>query len=582
MAELPKILAEPLAAGERTLVLTGNLNDFEMVNHELVYRPSYYLSSLHSASYIILSFAKATPPKIYRFDEIGAERKRVVETYLKQLELYPLPRGAELDDPDKLRIFLSKLRRLLLASHPELSFVLHLDYLEHLCGGQQTGMDSPDQVVMIEFLHSLSISPALRKAGQNLIMAYLYDGQLPVKLKDFFEIELPFPDHEQTADFIDYVTSRDGYAKLAPDLSDERVRALVRGLPLKSSERMFRHAFAQGRPLEGAAVIKQKGESTIKISENTLSPMEAGDLTSFEQIHGMRVATGVLAMYADRLKSGRPPGRSIALIGPPGTCKTLMIYLTAVRAGGYNCLKFEVIKDPLVGESERKVRKACSLAIASAPVILGIDEIDKALPSNQNGTLDGGVSSDQLAQLQYFLARPDLPKLGVFIIATSNAPQNLSTAIQDRFLFLPVLGCDLSEIPGLLRSFVQRLDAKIVDDDQKLLLAASESLYARSVRPRQMFEVVRHCVNMNGPKLKCADIAVMADDYSGQTDPLGVQAAILQSVRMCSFRSWLPWAGNPNYHLPSFLQDIVDLKHNLVDHERLNRKLTELSPYANL
>jgi hypothetical protein len=581
MNQLPKILAEPLAAGERTIIFTGNLDDYEMVDQRPVYRPAYYIESMYTAGKIILSFAKATPPKIYRHQDLKAERKQAVEAYLNKLKLFPLPRGAELEEPEKLRDFISRLRRLLVTPSPaHLSFVLHLDYIEHLVGCGQSGMEMPDQVIMLEFLHSLSISPALKKnPSQNAIICYQYEGSVPTKLKDFFEIELAFPDHEQTAGFIEYVANRNGYADLAPGFSKARLQAIIRGLPLKSPDRMFRHAAAQNKPLEVAVVIKQKAESIIKISDNTLSVMESSELTDFSQIIGMQVATSVLALYADRLRADKPPGRSICLIGQPGTAKTLLIYLTALRAG-YNCLKFELTKNPLVGESERRIREACKLTIAAAPTILGIDEIDKALPNEHQGIADGGVSGDQLAQLQYFLARDDLPKLGVFIIATSNVPQNLGTALQDRFLYLPVLGVIPTEIPQLLRSYVKRLDAKIVDDDETLLLEAGNYLYMAS--PRQMLNVIRHCVNLNGLELKCADIAAAAADYIGQSDPIGVQVAILQSVSMCSFRSWLPWAGNPNYPLPNCLQGIVDVKENTVDHIKLNEKLKELMAYARL
>lgn len=583
MSRLPSVIAIPFAAGERAVIFRGNLDDYIMVKDTLVYRLSSLKDSIYMASKVLLVTAKATPPKIYRYQDFSAERKQAVEKYLKQLKLFPLPRSAELEEPNKLREFISRLYRLLVTPAPAgLSFVLLLDYVEHLVGPGQPGMETPDQVIWLEFLHSLSISPALRKnPSQNAVICYQYDGPIPSKLKDFYEIELPFPDHEQTAAFIKHVANRNGYANLASDLPAIRLQRIVRGLPLKSIDRMFRHAAAQGKPLEMEVVISQKADSFIKVSDNTLSFMEANELTSFDQVIGMVVAKRVLAMYADLLVAGRAPGRALALIGPPGTCKTVLISLTAKRAG-YNCVKFEQTKDPFVGRSEEKLRKALRLLLACAPVIPAIDEVDKALPNENQGVADGGVSSDQLAQLQYFLARDDLPQLGVFIMATSNAPQRLGTALQDRFLFLPVLGVIPTEIPELLRCYVKRLDARIVDDEQALLQEAGEYLYARSASPRQMLDVIRQCKNLNGPELKCADILAAAADYSGLIDPAGVQAAILQSVRMCSFRSWLPWAGNPNYPLPPCLEGIVEVENNTVNYEKLNEKLTELMPYAQL
>lgn len=581
MSKLPAIFEKPLAAGERALVLTGNLNDFLMVDGELVYQPSYYLGTLYNEGYVIITLSKSIQPKIYRFDDLPSERKQVIEKILKDFKLYPLPNGAELEEPEKLRNFLTKLRRLLLTDHGELAFVLHLDYVEHLTGGEEQGPPQPDEVIMREFLHSLSISPGLRKAGRNAIVAYLYDGGIPGKLKDFYVIELPFPDKAQTSEFLRFVTQRQDYAALGGNLTPAQLQTILRGLPLKNVERMFRHAKAAGQALNASDVVKAKGEGIVKISEGALSLEEAGELSSFEQVIGMRVVKQVLAAMAELLRQGRPTGRGLCLVGPPGTCKTVLIVLVAQLAG-YNCLKLAQTKDPFVGRSEFLLRLAISLIVACAPTVLFIDEIDKAIPGPEQGVADGGVSSDQLAQLQQFLARDDLRHKGVFVMATSNAPQNLGTALQDRFVFLPVLGVIPNEIPDLLRSFVPRLKGKLLDDDEGFLLQAGESLYEQGASPRQMLDVVQHGLNGKKPEIKCSDILAAADDFSGQTDPVGVQAAILQSVRMCSFRSWYPWAGDPHYPLPPCLEDVVDLKTNRVDYEKLDQRLRELMPYAQL
>lgn len=579
MDNLPEILAEPRRALENCLIVHGNLNDFEMVDNELRYRPAYYLNAIFRAGDVILSLSKSMEPKIYRFDDFPEETKKIIEAHLRRFKLFPLPQDTDLDDPQKLRIFLTKLRRVLLEAHPDLSFWLHLGYGENLYGNQP-GMEAPEQLIMLEFLHSM-LSPAFRKAKGNMILIYHYDGAIPEKLKHYQQIEIPFPDKTQTRALIDFVSKRKEYAALAPDLSRERLGAIVPGLPLRTTERMFRLAAAQGKALGLAAVIKEKRESTIRESENILAPMDGGELTSFDQVIGVPVPKGVLARFADSMKAGRVPSKPICLVGPAGTCKTLLIYLCSVRASA-NCMTFELTKGGIIGDSERRIRKGEKLAIAAAPTVLGFDEIDKVVPNNQDGSLDGNVSNDQLARLQFFLAREDLPELGVFVMATSNRPNALGTALQDRFLYLPVLGPTPNEIPELLRSFVQRRKAKIVDDNEGLLLEAGELFYQRSTSPRQMYSVIREIVSLNGPELTCKDIAAGADDYIGETDPLGTQLAILQSVSKCSFRSWLPWAGNQKYPLPSFLKDFVDLENNMVDKIALNKKIQELSPFANL
>lgn len=580
MSNLPELLKIPIVARELALLVSGNMQDYLMVGDEPKYIPVYLLTELRNASYDIISFAKGAPPNIHGLKQMPVERQKALVASLQKAGLHPLPDGGELEEPQKLRSFLNKLRRWLLTPASDFRRLLHIDYIEHLTGNGQAGMETPEEIILLEFLHSLAISPALKKSG-NVVLLYLYDGDVPPKLQDYYQIEVPYPAAKQTEMFIQYLLKRDGYAKLASELTIERLAELVKGLPLKSTERMFRHAAARSEQITQSMAVHEKGKIIIKISENTLSMVESGELVSFDDVIGMRVVKRVLAQLADLLYSGRPAARGLMLVGPPGTCKTVLVYLTAQRAQ-MNCLKFEQIKDALVGRSEYLVRKALSLIIASAPTMVLLDEIDKMIPGQQQGVADGGVSSDQLAQFLQFMARDDLRHKRVVFCATSNSPQNLSTALQDRFTILPVLGVIPDEIPELLDSYVKRLNAKKIDDDRTLLRRAGEILYTAGASARQMLDVIQHCVNFKGRELSCADIVEGCQDFSGQTDPAGVSAAILQSIAMCSFRSWYAWADNPDYPLPACLQGVVDVKNNTVDHAKLNQRLQEVMPYAQL
>ena len=74
--------------------------------------------------------------------------------------------------------------------------------------------------------------------------------------------------------------------------------------------------------------------------------------------------------------------------------------------------------DKFVGESEKKLRKGLELAQKMAPVVLWIDEIEKAFASaSSGGDADAGLSQRLLATLLTWMQDRES---GVFLAATSN------------------------------------------------------------------------------------------------------------------------------------------------------------------
>src|SRR5262249_40961712 len=102
-----------------------------------------------------------------------------------------------------------------------------------------------------------------------------------------------------------------------------------------------------------------------------------------------------------------------------------------------------------VGESEQRFDAALTTAVAMAPAVLWIDEIEKAFAS---GGEDGGVSEHILGTfLRWLQDRPP----GVFVVATANDVTRLPPELTRKgrfddvfFVDLPASG-DRAEILGL-------------------------------------------------------------------------------------------------------------------------------------
>jgi SpoVK/Ycf46/Vps4 family AAA+-type ATPase len=133
---------------------------------------------------------------------------------------------------------------------------------------------------------------------------------------------------------------------------------------------------------------------------------------------------------------GLPAPKGIALIGIPGTGKSL----TAKMIGGLwrlPLLRLDVgaLYGSLLGESEERARQALRLAETTAPSLLWIDELDKALAHGSN---DSGTSTRLFGTILTWMQEKTAP---VFVVATANniaslPPELLRKGRFDEIFFL--------------------------------------------------------------------------------------------------------------------------------------------------
>ena len=113
-----------------------------------------------------------------------------------------------------------------------------------------------------------------------------------------------------------------------------------------------------------------------------------------------------------------PAPRGILLVGVQGCGKSLAAKVIA-HDWQIPLLKLDAgsLFDKYIGESERNFRKATALAESVAPVVLWIDEMEKAFPSGGGEDADGGTSRRLLGGfLTWLQEKPD----GVFVVGTAN------------------------------------------------------------------------------------------------------------------------------------------------------------------
>ena len=133
--------------------------------------------------------------------------------------------------------------------------------------------------------------------------------------------------------------------------------------------------------------------------------------------------------------------RGVLLLGVPGCGKSLSAKAVA-KEWGLPLLKFDTanLYNKYIGESEKNFKRAIRAAERMSPVVLWIDELEKAFASG--GTEDGGVSQRILGS---FLSWMQDRKGEVFIVATANDIERLPPEFLRKGRFDEIFFVDLPD-----------------------------------------------------------------------------------------------------------------------------------------
>jgi len=134
--------------------------------------------------------------------------------------------------------------------------------------------------------------------------------------------------------------------------------------------------------------------------------------------------------------------RGVLLLGVPGCGKSLCAKAVATE-WGLPLLKFDTsnLYNKFIGESEKNFKRAIRAAERMAPVVLWIDEMEKAFAVG--GTEDGGVSQRILGT---FLNWMQDRRSEVFIVATANEIEKLPPEFLRKGRFDEIFFVDLPDL----------------------------------------------------------------------------------------------------------------------------------------
>jgi AAA+ superfamily predicted ATPase len=228
---------------------------------------------------------------------------------------------------------------------------------------------------------------------------------------------------------------------------DQLARNLA-GLSKEEAMRALRMCILTRRRVDTAlldAVLDAK--RTALRSEGLLESVRRDN--SFGDVAGLKrlrdwIAKRKSALTPEGQRFGLEPPKGILITGVQGCGKSLAARSVAGE-WGFELARLDAgaLYDKFVGESEKKLHKALELAQKLAPMVLWIDEIEKAFASaGSSGDADAGLSQRLLATLLTWMQDRES---GVFLAATSNnitalPPEMLRKGRFDEIFFVDLPG----------------------------------------------------------------------------------------------------------------------------------------------
>lgn len=231
------------------------------------------------------------------------------------------------------------------------------------------------------------------------------------------------------------------------EMDEQLINSMAKAMAYDIDDR-FQSADDFIKALKGDLKVEPQRTSNGSPEVKTVKPKKVRRGNGFKDVAGMAelkesITKSVLNILrntekAKKYKISIPNG--MLLYGPPGCGKSFFAEKFAEESG-YNFIyvKSSDLASIYVHGSQEKIGKLFDEARENAPTILCFDEFDALVPNrdNVNNASQSGEVNEFLSQLN------NCGQDGVFVIASTNRPQNIDKAVLrrgriDKIIYLPI------------------------------------------------------------------------------------------------------------------------------------------------
>ncbi len=296
----------------------------------------------------------------------------------------------------------------------------------------------------------------IRTCGQADKQLILIDhsGEHPsIVAREATRFEISLPDEREVEEIIrDALRRMHRESRIEVDITRAGLRTIVRnlrGLTRRQAEQIIVDVVSEDRRLNAEdinTVLARKrqalaGGGLLEYMEAPVDLSEIGGLTRLKRWLKQRQD----AVSDEAAAFGIEAPRGVLMLGVQGAGKSLCAKAIAT-AWQRPLLRMDVgaLYNQYIGESERRLRDTLRQAEMMAPIVLWVDEIEKAFASAASRSTDGGLSQRMFGALLTWMQEHREP---VFLVATANDIEALPPELLRKGRFDEIFFVDL---PGKL------------------------------------------------------------------------------------------------------------------------------------
>ncbi len=294
---------------------------------------------------------------------------------------------------------------------------------------QRACQDSKTTIVLIE---SLPLPPDIRRLSVRYELGWPSAEEMEQIVRETYQRIRQESLHEVTS----RITKREM----------EQLVQTLRGLTCREAERVVASAIYQDYTLRGDDIPRIVEAKRMLLGaagclESIAADFSPDDIGGLENLKAwLRQRRGGFTQKAKEF--GLEPPRGVLMLGVQGCGKSLCAKVVAAD-WKMPLLRLDpgVLYQKYIGESESRLRDALAQAEAMAPVVLWVDEIEKAFASAAaSDSSDGGLSQRMFGTLLTWMQDHRHP---IFLVATANDISRLPPELMRKGRFDEIFFIDL-------------------------------------------------------------------------------------------------------------------------------------------